>query len=183
MPPPGGKAIAAIVALALLSTALAYLIFFRILRRAGATNLSLVTLLIPASAILLGALDQSREGAFRQPGVLIGGNGARDLAVAAVDQNFRQRLGDAEAGRQRQQMRLALGFRDIFQVGVADGGGFEHGPRHLDIVVFGERADDTGRRVEDRRDPAGEFRQRLGLDFLDQAAHDVVEQRDMLCVE
>ena len=46
----------AIVALALLSTALAYVIYFRILETAGATNLLLVTLLIPVSAILLGTL-------------------------------------------------------------------------------------------------------------------------------
>ncbi len=45
---------AAIAGLALLSTALAYVIFFRILAAAGATNLLLVTLLIPVSALLLG---------------------------------------------------------------------------------------------------------------------------------
>lgn len=45
---------AALLALALLSTALAYLIYFRILIAAGATNLSLVAFLIPINAILLG---------------------------------------------------------------------------------------------------------------------------------
>jgi len=45
---------AALIGLALLSTALAYVIFFRILARAGATNLLLVTFLIPVSALLLG---------------------------------------------------------------------------------------------------------------------------------
>jgi drug/metabolite transporter (DMT)-like permease len=44
----------AIIGLALLSTALAYVIFFRILAIAGATNLMLVTLLIPVSAVILG---------------------------------------------------------------------------------------------------------------------------------
>jgi drug/metabolite transporter (DMT)-like permease len=44
----------AIFGLALLSTALAYVIYFRILASAGATNLLLVTFLIPASAIILG---------------------------------------------------------------------------------------------------------------------------------
>jgi drug/metabolite transporter (DMT)-like permease len=53
---PSAYAIAAILALALLSTALGYLLFFRILALAGATNASLVTLLIPPSAILLGAV-------------------------------------------------------------------------------------------------------------------------------
>jgi drug/metabolite transporter (DMT)-like permease len=42
--------------LALVSTALAYVIFFRILASAGGTNISLVTLLIPVSTILLGSL-------------------------------------------------------------------------------------------------------------------------------
>ena len=40
----------------LVSTAFAYLIFFRLLARAGATNVGLVTFLIPVSAILLGVL-------------------------------------------------------------------------------------------------------------------------------
>ena len=53
---PGLAPALAIVGLALLSTALAYVIFFRILKRAGSTNLSLVTLLIPVSALMLGVL-------------------------------------------------------------------------------------------------------------------------------
>lgn len=54
-PAPGPAALAAWAALASLSTALAYILYFRILARAGATNLLLVTLLIPASAIAIGA--------------------------------------------------------------------------------------------------------------------------------
>lgn len=56
MPVPGVTALAAILGLALLSTALAYYLFFRILAAAGAVNLLLVTFLIPVSAILLGCL-------------------------------------------------------------------------------------------------------------------------------
>jgi drug/metabolite transporter (DMT)-like permease len=56
LPMPSTEAIAAVIVLALLSTAFAYLIFFRILALAGATNASLVTLLVPPSAIVLGAL-------------------------------------------------------------------------------------------------------------------------------
>lgn len=56
LPIPSVPTIAAIVAIALISTALAYIIFFRILASAGATNLMLVTFLIPVSAILLGWL-------------------------------------------------------------------------------------------------------------------------------
>jgi drug/metabolite transporter (DMT)-like permease len=51
---PSLSTIAAVIGLALLCTALAYAIFFRILARAGATNLLLVTFLIPVSALLLG---------------------------------------------------------------------------------------------------------------------------------
>jgi drug/metabolite transporter (DMT)-like permease len=46
----------ALAGLALLSTALAYIVYFRILATAGATNLLLVTFLIPVSALLLGGL-------------------------------------------------------------------------------------------------------------------------------
>jgi drug/metabolite transporter (DMT)-like permease len=46
----------AVGALALLSTALAYIVYFRLLATAGATNLLLVTFLIPVSALLLGGL-------------------------------------------------------------------------------------------------------------------------------
>lgn len=46
---------AAVLALALVSTAFAYVLYFRILASAGATNATLVTLVVPVSAILLGA--------------------------------------------------------------------------------------------------------------------------------
>lgn len=54
LPPMG--AIGAVLALALLSTALAYILFFRLISTAGATNASLVTLLVPPSAILLSTI-------------------------------------------------------------------------------------------------------------------------------
>lgn len=47
---------AAVVALAVVSTAFAYLLYFSIIAKAGATNASLVTLIVPVSAILLGTL-------------------------------------------------------------------------------------------------------------------------------
>ncbi|TWB50120.1 threonine/homoserine efflux transporter RhtA [Rhizobium sp. ERR 922] len=53
---PSTETWAALAGLAILSTAIAYVLFFRILATAGATNLMLVTFLIPVSAILLGAL-------------------------------------------------------------------------------------------------------------------------------
>ncbi len=51
---PSAEVVAALVALALVSTALAYILYFRILAAAGATNVLLVTFLIPVSAVLLG---------------------------------------------------------------------------------------------------------------------------------
>jgi drug/metabolite transporter (DMT)-like permease len=56
LPAPAPTVWAALAGLALLSTALAYVLFFRILSTAGAANLMLVTFLIPVSAVLLGAL-------------------------------------------------------------------------------------------------------------------------------
>ncbi len=54
LPMPGPAAIWATLAFAILSTAFAYILFFRIITRAGGTNVMLVTLLIPPSAVLLG---------------------------------------------------------------------------------------------------------------------------------
>lgn len=51
---PGTGPLLAVLGIALLSTVLAYLIYFRLLASAGATNLSLVTFLIPVSAVAMG---------------------------------------------------------------------------------------------------------------------------------
>lgn len=56
LPMPPMAAILSILGLALVSTAYGYILFFRIMGEAGATNASLVTLLVPPSAILLGYL-------------------------------------------------------------------------------------------------------------------------------
>jgi len=56
LPMPGATTWFAVLGLATLSTALAYIVFFQILRRSGATNVTLVTLLIPVTAIVLGYL-------------------------------------------------------------------------------------------------------------------------------
>jgi drug/metabolite transporter (DMT)-like permease len=53
---PGARVAGAVIGIAALSTALAYLIYFRLLASAGATNLLLVTFLIPVSATALGAI-------------------------------------------------------------------------------------------------------------------------------
>ena len=56
LPLPSLSAWGAVLGIASLSTALAYVLYFRILATAGATNLLLVTFLVPVSAILLGSL-------------------------------------------------------------------------------------------------------------------------------
>lgn len=50
-----GEVWGALIGIAVFSTALAYLLYFEILRRAGSANLMLVTLLIPPVAVGLGA--------------------------------------------------------------------------------------------------------------------------------
>ncbi|MBP2548267.1 drug/metabolite transporter (DMT)-like permease [Neorhizobium galegae] len=82
---------AALFGLALLSTAVAYLLFFRILATAGATNLMLVTILIPPSAILLSALVLGEQLALRHLVglVLIG------IGLAAIDGRLWRRFAGA----------------------------------------------------------------------------------------
>ena len=50
------EAYLSVVSLAILSTAVAFILYFRILQEAGPTNLSLVTLLVPVSAVILEAV-------------------------------------------------------------------------------------------------------------------------------
>ena len=67
--------------IAVLSTALAYVLYFRILAIAGATNLLLVTFLLPVSALLLGVLVLDETIAPRAiAGMLLIG-----LGLAAID--------------------------------------------------------------------------------------------------
>jgi drug/metabolite transporter (DMT)-like permease len=78
---PVPSAAAAVGGLALVSTALAYILYFRLLAAAGATNLLLVTFLIPVSAVLLGAtfLGERLEPRHFAGMALIG------LGLAAID--------------------------------------------------------------------------------------------------
>jgi drug/metabolite transporter (DMT)-like permease len=66
LPVPSTATWLAVIGLAALSTALAYIVFFQILRRSGATNVMLVTLLIPVTAILLGYLVLGEEVSQRE---------------------------------------------------------------------------------------------------------------------
>jgi len=67
---------AAVVSLALFSTAFAYILYFRIVATAGATNASLVTLIVPVSAMLLGiAFLGERMELFEIAGMVLIGLG------------------------------------------------------------------------------------------------------------
>ncbi len=63
---PSLSILAAILGLAVLSTSLAYIIYFRLLSTAGASNLLLVTFLIPVSAITLGVIILRESIALHQ---------------------------------------------------------------------------------------------------------------------
>jgi drug/metabolite transporter (DMT)-like permease len=56
LPAPSAQTWLALIGIAFFCTVLAYVLYFRILRKAGATNLLLVTFLLPISALLLGWL-------------------------------------------------------------------------------------------------------------------------------
>ncbi len=56
LPAPSLEMIISLFGLAVLCTAFAYVLYFKILSSAGATNVSLVTFLVPISAIILGIL-------------------------------------------------------------------------------------------------------------------------------
>ncbi len=85
---PSLSTIAAVITLALFSTALAYVFFFRILKLAGATNVSLVTFLIPISAIALGVLVLDEQLKITH----IAGMAFIALGLIAIDGRFAARL-------------------------------------------------------------------------------------------
>lgn len=79
---------ASVTALAVFSTSLAYVVYFRLLQSAGATNLMLVTLLIPVTAILLGSLLLGeRLSSFHFAGMLVVA-----LGLSVIDGRLWQRL-------------------------------------------------------------------------------------------
>ncbi len=86
--PPSATVWAALAALALLSTALAYVLYFRILAAAGATNLLLVTFLIPVTAILLGTVFLEEQLAPRH----FAGMALIGIGLAVLDGRITARL-------------------------------------------------------------------------------------------
>jgi drug/metabolite transporter (DMT)-like permease len=97
IPAPSAATWGAVLALGLACTALAYVIFFRILAVAGAANVMLVTLLVPVSAILLGAAFLGERLAPRH----LAGMAVIALALAVID------------GRPLAALRARLGPRPV----------------------------------------------------------------------
>ncbi len=91
LPLPGPTTTAAVLALALMGTALGYVLYFRILAASGAVNLLLVTLIMPVIAVLLGAGLLSERLELRQ----IAGMALIALGLAIID----GRAGRALSGR------------------------------------------------------------------------------------
>ena len=81
LPPPSPRVVGAILGLATLSTVVGYLLYFTLLGRAGAINVSLVTLLVPPSALLLGTLVLHERIAPRD----LAGLACIVLGLAAID--------------------------------------------------------------------------------------------------
>ena len=79
--PPGARVWAALLGVALISTALGYVVYFRILATAGATNLLLVTLLMPVIALLLGGFVLGERLAPRH----LGGMALIAAALGLID--------------------------------------------------------------------------------------------------
>jgi len=75
------EAIAAIIALAVLCTAIGYVLYFKLIESSGATNALLVTLLVPPTAILLGVLFLGEV----ITAIDIGGLSLIALGLAAID--------------------------------------------------------------------------------------------------
>ncbi|MGQ3486195.1 DMT family transporter [Roseovarius pacificus] len=93
---PSLPVIASVLALAIVSTALAYVIFFRVLASAGAVNVTLVTLLVPVSAILLGRFILGEDLALRH----YAGMGLIGIGLLAIDGRIAERLrGSSGAGK------------------------------------------------------------------------------------
>lgn len=85
---PSAGAWAALVALALICTSLAYILYFALLASAGATNSLLVTFLIPITAILLGSLFLGEVLEARH----FGGMALIGAGLAAIDGRLIGRL-------------------------------------------------------------------------------------------
>ncbi len=91
---PSANTIWALVILAVFGTALAYIVFFKILVRAGPSNVMLVTLLIPVTAMILGNLFLDEVIHLKElVGAVIIGAGLLFIDGRLVNRYFRRQSG------------------------------------------------------------------------------------------
>ena len=109
---------------------------------------------------------------------------AHHLGIAALDENVGDRFADRLAQRDRVEMILALGL------GALDQGGLVERPRvrqdragDLDLVVERQQARGLDRRLRTLRDQIAELGAGRTVDGGNEAAHHLVEHRDVFCGE
>ncbi len=89
IPMPSQAAVFAILGLAIISTSLAYILYFKLLESAGASNSLIVTFLIPITATLLGVMFLAERVTSSQ----VWGSGLIALGLVALDGRLLKRLG------------------------------------------------------------------------------------------
>jgi drug/metabolite transporter (DMT)-like permease len=93
IPVPGHSVIWAMLGLAILSTSLAYILYFKLLESAGASNSLIVTFLIPVTATMLGVLFLGEHVTVS----LIAGSALIALGLVALDGRILRSIGTAAA--------------------------------------------------------------------------------------
>ncbi len=88
LPMPGWEVWASLLAIALVNTALAYFVYFKMLASAGVTYISLVTFLIPIIALFLGAAFLHEQVTWQA----VAGMAIIALGLAAIDGRLFKRL-------------------------------------------------------------------------------------------
>ena len=142
LPALSAATIGAVLAIAAFSTALAYVVYFRILAGAGATNVLLVTLLVPATSVALGALALGERLAPQQ----FGGYAFIALGLAFIDGRLPRRLGRPLFGR-----REAAAFPTPNRAEIA----LTSGPKGPAMGTDTRKPGDVARRAARRRDQWG----------------------------
>ncbi len=125
-------------------------------------------------------LDQHAVTGVGKAGADISGHRMDHFAVAAFDQNVGHRLAQRAALRDGVKMLLALGAGADQEIPVVEPLGLgQDRAGDFDVVIEGEHVDDVLGRIGDRRQPVRQLGARLGLDGVDQAGHDIVEDADL----
>src|SRR6202034_1136783 len=105
LPVPSVAVVASVFAIAAFCTALAYVVYFRILSGAGATNVLLVTLVAPATSVVLGALFLHERLLARQ----FLGFALIAIGLAFIGGRLPRALSGANANLARRNPRLPTG--------------------------------------------------------------------------